>query len=106
MGVRYARAALGVEPDKLGHAPRLVLVAMALRVLDKSSDEDAVGVYFGGRNRLLGDRAMMPNRTTYRTLTAHLATLERLGLIRRTSDARSGSQAVYRLLFPVDNSPP
>jgi hypothetical protein len=106
MGVRYARAALGVEPDKLRPVPRLVLVAMALRVLDKSSDEDAVGVYFGGRNRMLGDLAMIPSRTTYRHLTAHLATLQRLGLIRRTGDARSGSQAVYRLLFPVDNSPP
>jgi hypothetical protein len=106
MGARYARAANGVEPDKLGLAPRRVLVAMALHALDSSRDEDRVGVYFGGRNRLLGDLGTMPSRTAYRHLTAHLAELQRLGLIRRVGDARRGSQAVYKLLFPVDKRPP
>jgi hypothetical protein len=106
MGTKYARAALGIEPNKLANAPRLVLVAMALRVLDTDRGDVPRGVYFGGRNRLLGDLATMPNRTSFRHLTAHLATLERLGLIRRTVDARSGTQAVYNLLFPVDSQPP
>jgi hypothetical protein len=106
MGARYARAANGVEPDKLALAPRRVLVAMALRVLDHGRGNRPPGVYFGGRNRLLGDLGLMPSRTTYRHLTGHLATLEHLGLIKREGDARRGNQAVYILTIPVDNLPP
>lgn len=106
MGARYARAANGVEPDKLALAPRRVLVAMALRVLDAKRGTQPAGVYFGGRHRLLGDLGLMPSRTSYRHLTAHLATLESLGLIRREGEARRGNQAVYILLISVDNLPP
>jgi len=106
MGARYARAANLVAPAELGLAPRRVLVAMSLRVLDYGRAERPAGVYFGGRNRLLGDLGTLPSRTAYRHLTAHLATLERLGLIKREGDARRGNQAVYIVTVPVDNLPP
>jgi len=104
MGARYARAALAVEPSKLPNAARLVLVAMALRVLDKPSGATPAGTYFGGRHRLLGDLAQMPTRTTLRTLARHVQTLEQLGLIVRESKPAPGKRAVYILRLPVDNS--
>jgi hypothetical protein len=106
MGARYARAALVVEPKKLGQATRLVLVALALRVLDHDRENSPAGTYFAGRNRLLGDLAQMPTRTSLRHLTAHLTTLERLGLLERIGKPAPGKRAVYKLHLPVDNLPP
>jgi hypothetical protein len=106
MGARYVRAALVAEPKRLPPAPRLVLVALAVRVLDHPRGDSPAGVYFAGRNRLLGDLATMPTTTSRRHLTAHLTTLEHLGLLRRLVKAAPGQRAVYELLLPVDNLPP
>jgi hypothetical protein len=106
MGARYARAANGVEPDKLGLAPRRVLVAMSLRALDAERGGTPAGVYFAGRNRLLGDLAMMPTASSLRHLSRMVATLEQLGLVERIGSPAPGQRSVYKLLLPVDNLPP
>jgi hypothetical protein len=106
MGVRHVRAALYVEPDKLAPAPRLVLVALAVRVLDQARGNTPAGVYFAGRYRLLGDLGTMPTATSIRRLRGHISTLEQLGLIERLSRPGPGQRAVYKLRLPVDNLPP
>lgn len=106
MGARYARAANGVMPDKLGYAPRQVLVAMALRTLDAPRENAAAGHYYGGRFRLLGDLGQMPTRTTLRHLAGHVQTLVDLHLIERVGHPAPGKRAVYKLLVSVDNLPP
>jgi hypothetical protein len=67
-GSKYARASGERRRARpaLNPAPRRVLVAMALRVLDAKHGDTPAGVYFGGRNRLLGDLGIMPSRTAYR----------------------------------------
>lgn len=106
MGARYVRAALSVEPNKLAPAPRLVLVALAVRVLDADHGERPRGVYRGGRYRLLGDLGTMPTDSTMRHLRAHIRKLESLGLLERVGRPAPGQRAVYKLLLPVDNLPP
>jgi hypothetical protein len=106
MGARYVRAALVVEPKRLDHAARLVLVALAVRVLDSKRGDAEPGLYFGGRYRLLGDLATMPTRTSLRYLARQIQTLEQLGLLERESKPAPGKRAVYKLVLPVDNLPP
>lgn len=106
MGARYARAANAVEPDKLALAPRRVLVAMALRVLDTPRGDTPAGHYYGGQYRLLGDLGTMPTRTSLRALDRHMQTLTEARLIERTRAAAPGKRAVYKLTVSVDNLPP
>jgi len=106
MGARYVRAALLVEPSKLPNAPRMVLIAMAVRTLDHPRGNAEEGTYYAGRMRLLGDLATMPTRTSLRTLQRHIETLVRLRLIERIGQAAPGKRAVYKLRLPVDNLPP
>jgi len=105
MGVRYARSANAVLPGKLDLAPRRVLVAMALRVLDAARGATPAGVYYGGRNRLLGDLAMIPTPSAERHLREHIAVLMAEGLVQKIGTTTAG-RAVYKLTIPVDNSPP
>lgn len=106
MGARYVRAALVVEPKKLDRAARVVLVALAVRVLDNDRENTPRGTYFGGRNRLLGDLGIMPTRTTLRHLAAYLTTLEQLGILERIGRPAPGKRAVYKLHLSVENLPP
>lgn len=106
MGARYVRAALVVEPKKLGQAARLVLIALAVRVLDNPRENSPAGTYFAGRNRLLGDLGVMPTTSSLRHLARQIQDLERLGLLEREGRPAPGKRAVYKLHLPVDNLPP
>lgn len=103
MGARYAIAANGVMPGKLPLAPRRVLVAMALRTLDKGKDGREPGIYEWGYERILGDLYVMPTRTTLRQLKRDIAELIALGLLQQTRAPGPGQRAAWRLCVPVDN---
>ena len=103
MGARYAIAAIGVMQGKLGPGPRRVLVAMALRALDKGSADRERGIYEWGYERILGDMCIMPTRTTLRQLKRDIAELRELGLLVQIRAPAKGQRAAWRLCLPVDN---
>lgn len=103
MGARYAIAANGVMPGKLHLWPRRVLVTMALRTLDKGSQDREPGIYEWGYERILGDLCIMPTRTTMRELKRTIAELRGLGLLEQIRAPGPGQRAAWRLCLPVDN---
>lgn len=104
MGARYAIAANAVMPAKgLRLATRRVLLTMALRVLDKPREGREPGIYEWGYERILGDIALMPTRTSLRHLKAEIAELVELGLIEQVRQPGPGVRAAWRLCLPVDN---
>jgi hypothetical protein len=103
MGAKYAIAANRVLPGKLHQTPRRVLVTMALRVMDKGNDDIEAGVYAWGYERILGDIALMPTKSSLRHLKECIALLIELGLLEQTRAPAPGQRAAWRLCLPVDN---
>lgn len=103
MGARYGIAAVGVMQGKLSPAPRRVLIAMALRTLDKGTSERDAGIYEWGYERILGDMCIMPTRTSLRHLKADIAELTALGLLVQERASGPGVRAAWRVCLPVDN---
>jgi hypothetical protein len=101
MGARYAIAANAVQPGKgLRLATRRVLITMALRVLDKPREGREPGIYEWGYERVLGDIALMPTRTSLRHLKAEVAELVELGLLEQIPAPRPGQRAAWWLCLP------
>ena len=103
MGARYAIAANGVMPGKLPLAHRRVLVAMALRTMDKGGPDVEAGIYAWGYERILGDLYIMPTRTSLRHLKATIQLLTELGLLEQIRAPGPGVRAAWKLCVPVDN---
>jgi len=102
MGARYAIAAQSTGLGKMRPSTRKVLIAMALRVLDKKTQGREPGIYYWGYTRILGDLGVMPTRTSLRHLKANIAELAALGIVEQTGTPRRGYQGQWALHLPVD----
>ena len=104
MGARYALAAQSSNLGKMRPSSRKVLIAMALRVLDKKTQGREPGIYYWGYTRILGDIGVMPTKTSLRHLKANIAELSALGLVEQKDRAYRGHGGQWLLHLPVDNS--
>jgi hypothetical protein len=97
VGYATAAGAMSVEPDKIDKSARLVLVAMALMVRDKATDEHPAQVYYGGRIRIAAMLGRYPTEVVLRGIRRDLAALIAVGVVERIEGGRNGQSSVYRL---------
>jgi hypothetical protein len=103
MGAKYAIAAQRVALGKLRPSTRKVLIVMALRVLDKKTQDREPGVYYWGYHRILGDMGIMPTKSSLRELKRNISELARLGLVVQRDRAYRGHGGQWALHLAVDN---
>ena len=104
MGARYVIAAQTASLGKMRPSTRRVLIAMAVRVLDKKTQGREPGIYYWGYHRILGDIGVMPTKSSIRELKRNISELARLGLVEQKDRAYRGHGGQWLLHLPVDNS--
>lgn len=107
MGVQLTAAALATWAPHVSDRAFRVLIRMSATALDKPSNGQPAGQYFGGMDLLA--MTLRPERggtkeSAHRTVRRALTELVKVGAIESVERGRRGARAVYKLT--LDNDPP